>query len=415
MPEHAGGTNVMPNGSRCGSSDAVRWWRTRKRFGPTIWRGLWDRWKCSATSRRKPWGSNVPFGRGRKRREEIASRLRRRACSRPFARLRSSGAVLEASQSDTRSSDRQFARSRAQRYDGRVDLHGWVDVYLDHVRIEKGLSSNTVAAYARDLGKLLDLAQHRGAGDLGQIDLAFVDEYLVMLGKQGLGARSAARHLSALRGFCKFLVRERAIEADPSALVDAPRTGRRLPVWLEMDEVQRLLEAPDPATARGMRDRAMLQLMYAAGLRVSELVSLPLTCLDLRRGLVTVVGKGGKPRLVPIGEVALQALDVYIKQVRPSMARPQETALFVSPRGGAMTRQGFWKLTLRYARGAGITKRISPHKLRHSFATHLLQNGADLRAVQAMLGHADIGTTEIYTHVADEHVRKVHGKTHPRV
>jgi integrase/recombinase XerD len=175
-----------------------------------------------------------------------------------------------------------------------------------------------------------------------------------------------------------------------------------------------LLEVPDTSTIRGVRDRAMLHLMYAAGLRVSELVNLPLSSVDLRRGLLAVTGKGGKSRLVPIGEVAMREVEGYLNEVRPQLATPKDTVLFLSPQGGAMTRQGFWKLTVKYARAVGITKPISPHKLRHSFATHLLQNGADLRAVQAMLGHSDIGTTEIYTHVADDHVRRVHKASHPR-
>ncbi len=295
-----------------------------------------------------------------------------------------------------------------------MDLHAWVDAYLDHLRIERALSGNTVEAYARDLGKLLELAQDKGVqGPLG-LDLALLDDYLVRLGKQGLGARSAARHLSAVRGFCRFLLRERAIDADPSALVDRPRLRRPLPGWLTFEEVERLLDAPDASTDRGVRDRAMMQVMYAAGLRVSELVKLPLASVDLRRGLVSVTGKGGKQRLVPIGEVAMDAVEAYLRDVRLRVAGPKETVLFVSPRGGPLTRQGYWKLLVRYARGVGIMKRISPHKLRHSFATHLLQNGADLRAVQAMLGHADIATTEIYTHVASDHVRKVHKASHPR-
>ncbi|MBI5533236.1 MAG: site-specific tyrosine recombinase XerD [Deltaproteobacteria bacterium] len=293
-------------------------------------------------------------------------------------------------------------------------MHGWVDAYLDHVRIERGLASNTLQAYARDLGKVLQLAEQKGVEGPSGIDLVFVDEYLVMLGRQGLGARSAARHLSALRGLCKFLVRERAIESDPSALAERPRTRRALPSWLTFEEVESLLAAPDPTTARGLRDRAMLQLMYAAGLRVSELVGLPLASVDLRRGLVSVSGKGGKQRLVPIGEVAMKAVEQYVQGVRVLTAGPRDTVLFLSPRGGPLTRQGFWKLIVRYARGIGIIKPISPHKLRHSFATHLLQNGADLRAVQAMLGHADIATTEIYTHVADDHVKRMHHKSHPR-
>lgn len=295
-----------------------------------------------------------------------------------------------------------------------MDLHAWVDAFLDHLRIERALARNTVEAYSRDLAKLLDLAEREGLADPSQIDVPFMSSYLVDLGERGLGARSAARHLSAVRGFCRFLVRERALQTDPCALLDRPRTRRKLPSWLDEQEVDRLLDAPDASTVRGVRDRAMLRLMYAAGLRVSELVGLRMGAVDFRRGLVTVVGKGGKARMVPVGEVALDAVQRYLSDFRPAVASEHETAMFLSPRGGPLTRQGFWKLTLRYARGVGITKPISPHKLRHSFATHLLRHGADLRAVQAMLGHADISTTEIYTHVADDHVRRVHQATHPR-
>ncbi len=293
-------------------------------------------------------------------------------------------------------------------------MHEWVDAFLDHLRIERGLARNTIDSYARDLRKLLDVAEREGVVAPSGLDLTLVSLYTVDLGAQGLSPRSASRHLSAVRGFCRFLVRERALAADPCALVDRPVTRRKLPVWLDEDEVDRLLEAPDPTTPRGLRDRAMLHLMYAAGLRVSELVNLKVGAVDFRQGLVTVVGKGGKARLVPVGERALETLQQYMDRVRLEPGHEHETVLFLSPRGGSLTRQGFWKLTLRYARGVGITKPISPHKLRHSFATHLLGHGADLRAVQAMLGHADIGTTEIYTHVATDHVRRVHHASHPR-
>jgi integrase/recombinase XerD len=210
------------------------------------------------------------------------------------------------------------------------------------------------------------------------------------------------------------LVRERAIAADPTSLVDRPRLSRKLPRVLSFDEVTRLLAAPDPTTDRGCEHAAMLQLMYASGLRVSELVALRLADLDTTTGVVAALGKGGKRRLVPVGEVALAHLATYLRDVRPRQAKPGETTLFVSPRGGAYTREGFWKLIKRYGRAAGITTPLSPHKLRHSFATHLLRGGADLRAVQAMLGHADLGTTEIYTRVAQDHVRAAHAKSHPR-
>jgi len=285
---------------------------------------------------------------------------------------------------------------------------------LDHLRIEKALARNTVESYSRDLAKLLELAETEGIASADRIDVPFVSMYLVSLGASGLGARSAVRHLSSVRGFCKFLVRERALDADPCDQLDAPRVHRKLPVWLDEEEVDRLLDAPDEGSYRGLRDRAMLRLMYAAGLRVSELVGLRVGAVDSRVGVVRVMGKGGKARLVPVGEIALAAVQKYVEQGRPQYATDRDSVLFLSQRGGAMTRQGFWKLVVRYARGVGIAKPISPHKLRHSFATHLLSRGADLRAVQVMLGHADIGTTEIYTHVSNEHVRRVHSATHPR-
>ena len=294
-----------------------------------------------------------------------------------------------------------------------MDLSGWIDVYLDHLRVERALAKNTLEAYARDLNAL---AAHAGEGagprdvDHGAIAKMLADD--VRSGAKG--ARSSARQLSALRGFFRFLVRERAIDADPTSLVDRPKLGRRLPRTYSFEEIDRLLAAPDVTTARGLMHAAMIHLMYASGLRVSELCSLALADLDRQRGVVSVLGKGGKRRLVPVGEVALEHVDAYLERVRPSVATPTERVLFVSPRGGAMTRQGFWKLIRKYARVAGIAGPLSPHKLRHSFATHLLRGGADLRAVQAMLGHADLGMTEIYTRVAQDHVHAAHAKAHPR-
>jgi integrase/recombinase XerD len=295
-----------------------------------------------------------------------------------------------------------------------VDLHGWVDAYLDHLRVERGLAPKSVEAYARDLGKLLAHAEASGVSEASAVDRTLVSTYLVGLGKDGLGARSAARHLSAVRGFARFLVRERALDADPCALVDRPRMARRLPKVLDQSEVLRLLETPDASTARGVRDRAMLHVLYAAGLRVSELVGLKIADLDRTRGIVFAFGKGGKRRVVPLGEPALDAVDAWLL-VRATSPRAASTpALFLSPRGGALTRQAVWKMLKGVARAAGIDKPSSPHKLRHSFATHLLEGGADLRSVQALLGHADIATTEIYTHLADDAVRSAYTKAHPR-
>jgi integrase/recombinase XerD len=290
-----------------------------------------------------------------------------------------------------------------------VDLSGWIDAYLDHLRVERALAKNTLEAYARDLNHLASFAGERAK--LEDIDRATIPRLFADGLKKGRGARSSARQLSALRGFFKFLVRERAIEKDPTALVDRPKLGRRLPRAYSFEEIDRLLSAPNTKTPRGCLHAAMMHLMYASGLRVSELCALKLGDLDRERGVVAVLGKGGKRRLVPVGEVALAHLDHYIEHVRP---RSNDQVLFVSPRGGAMTRQGFWKLVRRYARAAGIPGPLSPHKLRHSFATHLLRGGADLRAVQAMLGHADLGTTEIYTRVAQDHVHAAHKRAHPR-
>lgn len=292
-------------------------------------------------------------------------------------------------------------------------LSGCIDAYLDHLRVERALARATVEAYAKDLSKLCEVAETVGQGEPSGFDAALVSTYLQRLGEAGISARSAARHLSSVRGLAKFLLRERLIAADPTVLIDRPKLGRRLPRVLDFEEILRLLEAPDASTDRGLRDRAMLQVMYAAGLRVSELVGLRLADLDRRRGLVSAFGKGGKRRLVPLGETALAAVDSYLAR-RAALLKGPSNVLFLSPRGKAMTRQGFWKLVARYARGAGIRKPLSPHKLRHSFATHLLEGGADLRSVQTLLGHSDITTTEIYTHVAEGHVRSVYAKSHPR-
>lgn len=295
-----------------------------------------------------------------------------------------------------------------------MDLHGWVDAYLDHLRVERALSPRSVEAYARDLGKLCVHAEEQGVSSPSGIDGTLVSTYMVSLGKQGIGARSAVRHLSAVRGFARFLLRERVIEGDPCALVDRPKVGRRLPKVLSFDEISRILDAPPATGARGLRDRAILQVMYAAGLRVSEVVGLKLGDIDRSKGLVSAFGKGQKRRLVPLGEHALDAIDAYLRVRGESPKAASSTALFLSPRGGALTRQAVWKMLGGYARGAGVSKPSSPHKLRHSFATHLLEGGADLRSVQALLGHADISTTEIYTHLADDHVRAAYKRAHPR-
>jgi integrase/recombinase XerD len=302
-----------------------------------------------------------------------------------------------------------------------VSLDGLVEAYLNHLRVERALSPRTLEAYARDLGKLLTFAEQAGITEASAIDLGAVSGWLGSLAKDGLGARSAARHLSAARGLMKFLLREGALSADPTELSARPRFGRRLPRTLSEAEVLRLLEAPDTSTLRGLRDRAMLSVTYAAGLRVSELVGLTAGDVDLARGIVSAFGKGGKRRLVPLGNITLDHVQAYLRaraelgaEKAPRTKKSSAPVLFPSPRGGALTRQGFWKIVGRYARGIGIRGRVYPHQLRHSFATHLLTGGADLRSVQTMLGHASVATTEIYTHVNRDHVRNAHRRSHPR-
>lgn len=296
-----------------------------------------------------------------------------------------------------------------------MDIHGWIDTYLDHLRVERALSKNTLEAYARDLN---ELAKHLGedaADDVKRIDGASVLDLVISASKRGKSARSSARQLSAMRGFFKFLVKERVIAADPTEMVERPKLARKLPRVLSYEEVDRLLAAPPEDTARGIRDSAMIHLMYASGLRVSELCNLELGELDRRVGTVSPLGKGGKRRVVPVGQIALDRIDRYVDTVRlMNKGAARDKHLFLSPRGKRFTRQGLWKLLKAYARACGITTPISPHKLRHSFATHLLRGGADLRAVQAMLGHADLGTTEIYTRVAQDHVRAAFDRAHPR-
>ena len=288
-----------------------------------------------------------------------------------------------------------------------------VDTYLDHIKVERGLAASTVEGYARDLSRFVAYLDEQDRS-IEDVDGGLVAGWLVALSRRGISARSQSRYLSSLRGFVKFLIAERHLARDPTEIIDAPKLARKLPVVLSRDEVLRLLAAPDASKKNGLRDAAMLHTMYAAGLRVSELVGLALGDVNLESGFVAAFGKGGKRRIVPIGRAARALIAEYLGKVRGAWAREGERALFVTARGGPLTRQAFFKTVRRYAAAAGIQKRISPHKLRHSFATHLLQGGADLRIVQTMLGHADIGTTQIYTHVTGDHLRDMHSKHHPR-
>jgi integrase/recombinase XerD len=290
----------------------------------------------------------------------------------------------------------------------------WIDAFVAHLRVERALAPRTVEAYAHDLGVFARHAEVERVRAPRGLTPAVVASFLVRLGRARLSARSAARYLAAVRGFCKYLVRERELASDPSALVDRPRLGRRLPEALTAAETMRLLGAPSADTRRGRRDLALLHLLYAAGLRASELVRLRLGDVDRRRGVVSALGKGDKRRLVPVGEPALRALDAYLVDRAADPRLCGSPWLFATPRGRPLTRQALYKRVRLHALAIGLDRPVSPHKLRHSFATHLLEGGADLRSVQAMLGHADIATTEIYTHVAGEHLKRAFKKAHPR-
>lgn len=283
--------------------------------------------------------------------------------------------------------------------------------FLDRLWLERGLSQNTQASYRSDLALFARWLQPRG-GSLPAAGEADIKQYLAA---RRLKARSQARLLSALRQFYRHLHADRQRPDDPTARLESPKLGLRLPKTLGEADVEKLLEAPDVETELGLRDRAMLELMYASGLRVSELVQLPLPRIDLRQGVVQVLGKGGKERLVPMGEPAVEWVGRYIDGARKTLQEGQASDwLFITRRGGPMTRQNFWMLIKRYALQAGIQATLSPHGLRHAFATHLLEHGADLRILQSLLGHADLSTTQIYTHVARARLRELHRQHHPR-
>jgi integrase/recombinase XerD len=290
-----------------------------------------------------------------------------------------------------------------------------IDLYLDHVKVERGLARNSVQAYARDLAAFRGWCEKQGIEQANGVESRHVLQWLVSLAGRKLAARSQARMLVAVRGLYKHLRAERYVERDPTAEVELPKLPRKLPNVLSGTEISGLMAAPDVKTPRGLRDAAMIETLYASGLRVSELVSLKIADVNLDNAFINTIGKGRKQRLVPLGDSARAAVQAYLDLARPSLLRGRQSpSLFVTPRGRAMTRQGFWKLLGVYARAAGIRKKLSPHTLRHSFATHLVESGADLRAVQAMLGHADIGTTQVYTHLSRGRLKQIHAKHHPR-
>ncbi len=289
-----------------------------------------------------------------------------------------------------------------------------IEAFLDSVWAERGLSENTLQAYRYDL---LQLAAHQKIrnGDLETASRGDLLHFLASRVQEGRSPRSLSRYLSGFRQFYRWLLREGRIRQDPSALIESPRQGRGLPKALSELQVEHLLQAPAVDTPLGLRDRAMLELMYATGLRVSELVGLELPNLNLNQGVIRVMGKGGKERLVPLGEESISWLLRYLENGRGEMMRGADCPkIFVTARKSGMTRQAFWHSIRKHARHAGIDRKVSPHMLRHSFATHLLNHGADLRVVQLLLGHSDLSTTQIYTHIAREALKKLHSKHHPR-
>ena len=290
-----------------------------------------------------------------------------------------------------------------------------VDQYLNYLIVEKGLAEKTIKAYSSDITHFIEYLDKRKIGSISETDTPIILKYLITMRDSGLSARSRARHIIAIRGFYRFLVQEKIIPLDPSALIDLPKTGLKLPDVLSVSEIKQLLKSPDTSKPIGQRDLAMLELLYAAGLRVSELINLKLTDINMEAGFVRVLGKGSKERIVPFGMVAGKQVSEYIESGRPLLTKGLISPYaFVARAGKPMTRQGFWKLLKKYARLAGIEKTVYPHSLRHSFASHLLEGGADLRSVQIMLGHVDISTTQIYTHVAKERLKKMHEEFHPR-
>jgi integrase/recombinase XerD len=297
----------------------------------------------------------------------------------------------------------------------KLPLDTLIDQYVNYLLVEKGLSTTTLGSYSSDLVRYQEFLLKNGLYTISETDTALIFKYLIALRKAGLGARSRARHLVSIRGFYRFATQEKILKYDPAKMVDLPKTSLKLPDVLSIDEVAQLLNTPDVSKPTGARDAAMLELLYAAGLRVSELVNLKLQDINLETGFVRVLGKGSKERVVPIGMQARKKIQFFIENPRKILLRNRISPyVFIARAAKPITRQGFWKLLRRYAIQAHLTKRISPHSLRHSFATHLLEGGADLRAVQVMLGHVDISTTQIYTHVTRKHLQDLHQKFHPR-
>ncbi len=290
-----------------------------------------------------------------------------------------------------------------------------VDEYLNFLAVERGASLNTLEAYSRDIRQFLEFTEAAGVSSVSEVKAEHATAFLGELRGRGLSSTSLNRKLAAIRGFFKYLLREARLEGNPLARIKIGRTWMRLPGTLSREEMDRLLEKPVVTLPAGIRDRAILELLYASGIRVSELATLTLNRVNRQMGFLVTVGKGRKERIVPVGQSALEWLARYMDQVRPSLLKKRTSnILFLNRSGAGFTRQGLWKLIKKYAKMAGLERKVHPHTFRHSFATHLLEGGADLRSVQVMLGHTDISTTQIYTHVTRDRLKEIHKKFHPR-
>ena len=289
--------------------------------------------------------------------------------------------------------------------------------YIHFLKIERQLAANTITSYRRDLTDYMEFIDNSEVESIDAVTRQSIISYLQVMKNEGKSARTVSRHISSIRSFHQFLLREKVTTNDPTVHLELPKIEQKLPRVLSVDEVGKLIDAPDQSKPQGVRDVALLELLYGTGMRVSELISLDLDNIHLSMGFVRVFGKGGKERIIPLGNKAIEACTKYVNEVRPKFIAKQsepQHALFVNMRGGRLTRQGCWKLLKAHALSVKIQKKMTPHILRHSFATHLIENGADLRAVQELLGHADISTTQIYTHVSRNRLKEVYVKFHPR-
>jgi integrase/recombinase XerD len=298
-------------------------------------------------------------------------------------------------------------------------MESTIHVFLSYLRVEKGLAQNTILAYGRDLKRFAEFLGKRQKTQIESVNREDIVDFLASLYKEKLDSRSVARYLVSLRGLYKFAMMEELVTTDPTENLESPKVRSSLPTYLRVEEIDKLLQAPDLATPSGLRDRAMLEVLYSTGLRVSELLNLRIADIDMRMGCVRCIGKGDKERLVPIGRKAIEAVEQYLAHARPKFARPSSPpphnqVLFLTRLGKRLSRVAIWRILHDYGIRLGLRGKLTPHKLRHSFATHLLEGGADLRSVQLMLGHADISTTQIYTHVVEERLKQIYKAHHPR-